>query len=677
MHSFFRRLVSVTQMLGLLLPLGFATTLAPRTAEAAPLQCQMIPPLMGSYLQIHYSQKKMTDELEGRTAEQFIKRLDPLKATLLASDVEQIQKDAKKAFSTMVEGDCASLDKVQKLMVKRAEENLAFVRGYLGDKYELDRTLSIVVDPQKREFPKNQQEREALLRSMVHFQMANYLMTDMKMDEARKQLVHRYELAVKRAREATPIDMRTQFAQAFAQSLDPHSTYLSHDDLQDFQIQMRLSLEGIGATLSSQDGFTVVESIIPGGGADKSGKLRPKDKIIAVKQEGETPVSVIDMELREVVKMIRGPKGTKVTLTVLRQAETNDTFELTIVRDKIDVKDSAASIRYEERKVDDKSLKIGIIDLPSFYGGFGEGRSSYVDVKKLLEEAKKEKVDGIVLDLSRNGGGLLDNAVKISGLFIKEGGVVATRDTRGEIDILKDEDSDVVYTGPLAVLISRVSASASEILAGTLQAYRRAVIVGGDHTFGKGSVQNVINLPNDMGAMKITMGMFFVADGTSTQDKGVAADVRIPSVLSRNDVGEKYLDYSLPTQSIAPFLSAAANGKKNDRWLPVEVSEIKELNAASTARVAKDAEFIKMQEDIARERANEGVIKIAELLDKNGKKKAQDEAEAQAEENAETGTPGNGREMKNLFAPMVKESVNVITDLIALRANGGTLASKN
>ncbi|MBE0556148.1 MAG: PDZ domain-containing protein, partial [Proteobacteria bacterium] len=374
----------------------------------------------------------------------------------------------------------------------------------------------------------------------------------------------------------------TSIAQAFAQALDPHTSYLSSENLEDLRIHMQLSLEGIGAALSSDNGFTVIEELVPGGGAERSGLLKPKDKIIAVAQEGERPVDVSDMDLRSIIKMIRGKKGTQVTLTILRQAERTERFEATITRDKIDMKEQEAKIAYETGTVNGRRYRFGVIDLPSFYGDEKGNKSCYEDVKGLLAEAKQRHVDGIVLDLSRNGGGLLGEAVRLAGLFLGKGGIAATKNGNGQVTILANgsaavtegdrrnviafpaEDPRALYTGPLVVLTSRLSASASEIVAGALKDYGRAVIVGSDRTFGKGSVQELTPLPRDLGGMKVTTGLYFLPGGTSTQMMGVEADVRLPVWFMLEDIGETALDYPLPVQAITPFLGVP--GKAAPLW---------------------------------------------------------------------------------------------------------------
>ncbi|MBI4860330.1 MAG: PDZ domain-containing protein [Candidatus Riflebacteria bacterium] len=468
-------------------------------------------------------------------------------------------------------------------------------RELLGAKsFKLDESAELVLETDKRARPRTQQERSALLHKLIHFQIANLLLTGVNLEEAKKELIHRYELTTRRVSElARKGELPTLFAKSFATGLDPHTAFLSMDDLEDFQIGMRLSLEGIGAALSSRDGFTVIEELIPGGSADRLHLLKPKDKIIAVAQQGQKPMSVVDADLREVVRMIRGKKGTSVTLTILRHGSTTQTFDVTCVRDEIDIKDAAATITYETRVRGGKSYKVGVVGLASFYGGGGtEGRSSSGDVKNLLLEARSRGVQGIVLDLSRNGGGLLEEAVKVAGLFLRKGAIVATRSSSGRLRVQEDEDPSVSWSGPLLVITTRLSASASEILAGALKDYHRAIIAGGDHSFGKGTVQILSPLPEKVGAMKITAGMYFLPGGQSTQRSGVKADILVPSAFDDDEVGELKSDRSLPPGSIGPFLSDTVNDPEPaGHWTPVDDRTILVLAAKSRERVSKDSDL--------------------------------------------------------------------------------------
>jgi carboxyl-terminal processing protease len=644
--------------------LAVALVFAGSVSQAASISCAALPDLFRAYLSSHYSAPTLSDDIKTRTADYYIKVIDPSKTIFLESDADSLRKNLVGIFTTMKTGNCAALDEVRNVTLKRLEESEKFARSLLGPNYKLDESVEIATDPKKRGYAKTADERNTLLAKYLHFQIANYLMSDMKLEEAKTQLVHRYELAVKRVREKKSDDLLDELSSAFANALDPHSDFFSKDRLEEFRIEMSLSLEGIGASLSSQDGYTTVEEIIPGGAADRSKMLRTKDKIIAVAQDGKQAISTIDMDLKDVVKMIRGPKGTKVTLTILRQG--TERVETTIVRDKIDMKEQEAKLHFETRKLaNGKAFKTAVIDLPSFYGEGERGqRSCYEDVKKLVIQSRKAKADGIVLNLSRNGGGLLDDAVKMAGLFIGSGGIVATQSTNRRLEILADEDESVVWNGPLVVLISRVSASASEIVAGAMKDYQRAVIVGGDHTFGKGTVQAVVPLPRNLGAIKVTTGMFFVPGGKSTQHEGVPSDVPLPSVFNDDDIGEKSLDYSLIPKTISPFVSDKANSAApGEHWDAVKSAEVALLAKNSKDRVAKNPKFAEIQKEIEDSKKNKGIIKLAEVL----KKSRQDKNKKKAEEKKSA-----AQRVKDMEKPYVDEAIAVLGDLIELRQGAGS-----
>lgn len=657
----------ITALLSILISLW--ALLVPRLGYGEALRCELLPQIFSLYLRNHYSHKNLSDELKRRTVDEFVKNMDPSKTSLLKSDVDKLKTDVLTTFSTMKTGNCEKLGAATELLQKRAEENQQFVKSFLNEQYALDKTTVWASDPKKRDYPKTQEEKQELLKKLVHFQISGYLLTDESLPEAKKGLVHRYELVTKRLKNRKPQEDLEFFLEAFAEALDPHSSFLSRDSLEEFQISMELSLEGIGASLRSQDGFTVIESLIKGGAADKSKLLKSKDKIIAVAQGAAKPVSVIDMELRDVVKLIRGKKGTPVRLTVIRQKEKSETIEVEILRDKIDIQEQAAKITYQDRTLGKDKFKVGILELPSFYGAGKKGaRSSSEDVKKLLVQAKKNGVDAIVLDLSSNGGGLLNEAVNISGLFLYQGGIAATKNSAAQIEVLKDEDSGIVYAGPLVVLVSRLSASASEILAGSLKDYKRGLITGADHTFGKGSVQAVVNLPLGLGGMKVTTGLFFIPGGKSTQLVGVGSDVVLPSVLSSEDIGEEHLDYALPAQSIDEFVHAAANSKDAAKpsWTPIDSSITSKLSDLSATRVAKEPKFAEIKKRIEESKKNAGVIKLSDSWSKADEKKTK---KAKKVAGKKKRTPLEEDDENDDPKPIVDEAVNVAVDLVqAIRA---------
>ncbi|MGH7336600.1 MAG: carboxy terminal-processing peptidase, partial [Myxococcota bacterium] len=408
---------------------------------------------------------------------------------------------------------------------------------------------------------------------------------------------------------------------------------------------------------------------------------------IAVAEEGGEAVNIVDMPLREAVSLIRGKKGTKVHLTVLRQGDETQRFPLAIVRDKIDLAEQAASLRFETRERHGKPFKLAIIDLPSFYGDSDPGqRQCTDDVEKLLEQVKEAKADGLLLDLSRNGGGLLEHAVKISGFFIRKGEVVGVENARRQMSVLADRDERILYTGPMVVHVSRVSASASEILAGALKDYHRAVITGDDHTFGKGTVQTVTPLAPGLGALKITTARFFRPGGQSTQNDGVSADVVIPSLLATDDLGEKNQPFALAGESRAPLYSSIANAMgATDFDSQVSGAKLAELVRSSSARVAKSKEFEEVRTKLAEAREHQGVVRLADIIKEREVSKAGEAKPGEAKageaksgngkgegEKSDTAKNADGKEKAEPeeHDPQVEEAVEVLADLVALNQRG-------
>lgn len=654
---------SVISRITLLIYLGVTATmtftLTSISSLADGIECQVFPELAKVYLRSHYAHRELNEKLRERTVEQFIKMIDSSKTVLLESEVKKWNKELVKLFDEAPKGNCSRFKEVYDVLVQRAKSNEQFIKKFMGPAYKLDESVEYIMDPEKRSYASNNASLEKTLQVLAHFQMSNYLAADSTLDESKKQLIHRYELITKRTEERDPSRLLELFISAFSLALDPHSSYLSYDELEDFQIQMQLSLEGIGASLSSDDGYTVVEEIIPGGSADRAGVLKPKDKIIAVSQEGQKSTSVIDMDLRDVVKLIRGKKGSKVTLTLLRKAPNPERLEVTIVRDKIDIKDQAAQFYIEKKKLGKKEIKVGVIELPSFYGGGkSDSRNAYRDVKELVRKANKEKVNALVLNLSRNGGGLLEDAVRISGLFLREGGIVATQSTNGKVDVLSDEDSTTAYRGPLIILTSRLSASASEIFAGALKDYGRALIVGSDHTFGKGSVQLLVPLPQKYGAMKVTTGMYFLPGGDSTQNQGVRADINLPSAYDLPEIGEADLPYALPHQKIKSFLSMEDANSKNpkERWSQIDQSKVQQLSELSKIRVKKDSKFLEIRKNLDEAEKSKGVVKLSEFRKKSETDKSKEKKEKNAPRKSSL------ERLREADAPYVAEVLNIISD---------------
>ncbi|MAE97319.1 MAG: tail-specific protease [Deltaproteobacteria bacterium] len=649
--------------------LVFVFTVVPMGARAA-LTCSDIPDLTTFFFQKHITAHQLDDSIRRRSVETYVKRLDPQRILFLEDERAKLEEELLGLFLETRSSDCSRLRRLHQDVVGRNREVEGFVRGFVArDDYDLDTGAELQLDPDDRGSPATKDERDALLRTLIHFQVSNYLEADEDLEDAKRRLVHRYELLTKRVEELSREDLYSAFLDAFASALDPHSSYLSPHVWEDFQIQMQLSLEGIGVALSERDGYAVVEQIIPGGATDRIKALEPGDRIIAVAEEGKDSVDIIDMALRDVVRLIRGRKGTRVQLTVLRQGDRAERFNVAIERDKIDLEEQAAKLRVETVEVEGRTLRLGVLDLPSFYGGDRDPakRLGSRDVRRLLAEVRREELDGLLLDLSRNGGGLLEDAVTISGFFIREGGVVAVRDGSQRSRVLPDPDDGVLYDGPLVILTSRISASASEILAGALKDYGRAVVVGDDHTFGKGTVQSLFPLRPGLGALKVTTGLFFRPGGHSTQHSGVAADVALPSLFATDEFGESAQAHSLRAPSIDPFVGPRANASGENAWTPITGELVAELAQRSERRQSGNEFFGEVREELAKRAEDDGVVHLAELIAQRESSQAGETGEpGLAAGTASAAVPEKAKKDSDELSPQAKEALNVLMDLVLL-----------
>lgn len=626
------------------------------------LDCNWVDPIQTGFLQNHLITKAKDKELQGRVVDQYIKRQDGAKIYLLESDIVKIKAVVKNLFEDIAKTDCNFLSEVQAMLTKRVDERTEYVKKLLGKDFKFNKETEFVYDPEHKEFPATSEDANEFIKKYVQFQVANYVATDIKLDEAKKRVIKNYERNLKRIKETKFETLVSNYLNSFALSLDPHSSFFSKEYYDDFTIDMSLSLEGIGATLSQEDGFTMVEALVAGGAAWKSKLVEPQDKIVAVSKKDGKMENVIDMDLKDVVKMIRGPKGTKVKLTILRKSDgANKKLNIELIREKVNLEDNAVSIHYEDKEVNGMKKKLGIINFPSFYADSKRGgRSSAADMKRIVAEAKLKNVDGLVIDLSNNGGGSLEDAVKIGGLFIKTGNIVKQSSRReGNENALADIDEKVDWGGPLVILTSRISASASEIVSGALKDYNRAVIVGSEHTYGKGSIQTVIAVPGELGALKVTIGMFFTPGGFSTQHRGVESDITIPSPYNVDDIGEKSMDYSLPPKKIESFLSKEAFVDKGDgTWQAIKPEWISKIKTRSSQRVAKNEEFKKIADELEKTKKLGKTIKVSEVLKDKGEKDKKVKKARYAEKNE--------KDKEYLKRADIQEASDVLMDLISL-----------
>lgn len=597
------------------------------STNAWALTCSEVRQLTMLYFKMHFSFDKFTDEISRRTLDNFVKAWDPGKLYFYQADVDEFNKKYSGKLDDMIgrDLDCSAIDEVMNRYTQRFQERTKFVQKAIADKQDFTIEEYLNVDRKNMTYPKTVEEVNERWRKHIKFQLLTLKTSvDNNLDKAREKIKKRYELQVKRQNDLTKDRVYGVFLNAFSTALDPHSSYMPVEELEDFRIRTRLSLEGIGASLRSEDGFTMVASLVKGGAAEKSGLLKINDKIIAVAQDNGEPIDVIDMDLQDVVKKIRGTRGTTVKLTVMRDATGGAAKVIVpIVREKIQLVDQQASSHVIEVDVSEdgkpKHMKVGLITLPSFYIDF-EGRqkrlknyrSSSNDTREQLKVLHDKGVDAVILDLRSNGGGGLDESISTAGLFFGAGPVVQVKASNSETETYYDPDEGTAYDGPLLVMINRHSASASEIFAGAIQDYERGLIVGDTHTFGKGTVQNLNDLAPKLGAVKVTVNQFYRASGASTQLKGVASDIVLPSIVDELEVGEKFYDYALPFEAIK-----AAKYTKFNQIKPF----VPELKKRSDARMAKDTDFTKIRDEIAKYRKNKEDRNRVSLKEKKEEKK--------------------------------------------------------
>ncbi|MCU0821884.1 MAG: carboxy terminal-processing peptidase, partial [Spirochaetes bacterium] len=500
----------------------------------------------------------------------------------------------------------------------------------------------------------------------IKLQLLNQFTAEKNIDKAKNKVTKRYDLLKKRMNEVDQGKLREVFLNSFTSSLDPHSNYLTQEEHEDFMISTNLKLEGIGVLLRSEDGYIMVESIVPGGAADKLPaelKLKPNDKIISVSQGDGEPVDVTDMALRDVVNLIRGDKGTVVRLTILREvADKNENPRriVPIIREEIKLQDRAAKSQVFPVQKDRKSkMKIGYLKLPSFYLDFDavqandpNARSSSIDVINQLAKLKKEAVDGLIIDLRGNPGGALKEAVNIVGMFIDEGPVVQVLDENGGVQVMEDPSPGLHYDGPIVILINKFSASASEIFAGAIKDYSRGLIIGSNSTFGKGTVQTYNVLPGKMGAMKITTAIFYQPAGTSNQVNGIEPDVTIPDISSVWDMGENKLRFPLQWEKI-----------KSSKFVPykkyLNAGIVTNIKNSSSSRIRENKKFQDLVKKIAefKERRNKNEVSLKEEAKNEQSTKADIEKQSKQEEE-------NLIDLENdLF---LQESFNITADYIKM-----------
>ncbi len=570
----------------------------------------------------HLSAQAFADLNSQRGMKQFLKGLDPMKLYFLQADVDEFMQKENSLDDMVRQGDVSFAYDVFKRFLTRVDERLGTAEQLLKTEFDFNSDESIVTDADELGYAKDEAEARERWRKQIKYSLLLLEEDGKTLPEAVGQLTRRYQRSAKRWHQFSDDQLLELFLTSMTSSYDPHTTYMSPSTLDNFEISMRLNLEGIGAGLLEKDGETVISKIIPGGAADKQGELKEDDHIVSVGQgdEGEM-VDVIETPVDEVVKLIRGASGTIVRLGI-KKGGVGETKIVKIVRAKVELEDSAArgEVVPAGTKEDGSPYQVGYINLPSFYMDM-EGarnnrpnfRSSTRDVARLLADFRSKNVDVVVLDLSANGGGSLTEAINLTGLFIDRGPVVQVKDSEGKVEAYNDEDRGVAWDGPLVVVTTKFSASASEILAGAIKDYRRGLIVGDPATHGKGTVQTLLDLDReifggigeDLGALKVTLQQFYLPDGLSTQRDGVAADVILPSISAHLDIGEGDLEFALPTDKVP-----AADHQMYQMVTPEVLGYVQ---TRSADRVKSDPEFLKLLQriDVYRQQKEEKSIPLS------------------------------------------------------------------
>lgn len=655
---------------------GLVAQGGPKTDDAttAKLVSQMVE-------KFHISQHRLNDEISKKTFEKLLSDLDPMKLYFLQSDIDGLKDYQTKLDELTLEGNTEFAHVVFDLYLKRLDERIAYAQQLIDSDFDFTKDEAIVTDAKELPWAKSLDEINDRWRKRIKYDVLSLKLDSdndetaegpkappgapavpretekaNSIEEIRDRLHKRYKNIALTARQTEPTEQLEIYLSALTHSFDPHSSYMSPNTLEDFQISMELRLEGIGAELRSEDGYVTVNRIVEGGAAHKDGRLKASDKIIGVRQENESQFTdVVEMKLTKVVQLIRGKAGTKVILQV--KTAGGDTKEYELTRQQVELNDSAVrgEILDTGKRIGDRSYRIGVINIPSFYRDFQGAqndtknfRSTSKDVLAVLKDFKEQGgVDGIVIDLRTNGGGALVEAIEVTGLFIDQGPIVQVKEQDGSVRSQDDVDPNIAYTGPLVVLCNRLSASASEIFAAAIKDYKRGIVVGDTTTHGKGTVQSVMPVPprllsfltNDesRGALKLTISKFYRVNGDSTQREGVKSDVVLPSLIDHFDLGEGFLDNALPFDRVKaaefdPVTGLVADGVLSD------------LRQKSAQRVAQDEEFQKLNKQIVKflERKQDKTISLNEETRRAEQEEVKEQSEVE-EKIAEEEAGGNDK----------------------------------
>jgi carboxyl-terminal processing protease len=629
----------------------------------------------------HYRKIMLNDSLSSVILDQYIQGLDNNKSYFTADDIKRFEKYRYQIDDLIKSEDVGLAYEIYNVFKKRFDERMHYVISTLvSENYDYSKDEFYETDRDKEPWPKNQAELNEVWRKIIKSQALNLKLSGKKTEDIGSVLKERYERLVKSyTRDINAEDIFSMYMNSMTEAFDPHTNYFSPAAADRFKQSISLSLEGIGAKLQTDNDYTKVIEIIPGGPAEKSNLVHVNDRIVAVAQgdSGEM-VDVIGWRIDDVVKLIKGPKGTKVRLKILPAATgvTGIAKEISLVRDKIKLEDQEAKKNLITYQKNGKNLKLGVITLGNFYmdyEAYQKGDPNYNsttrDVQRLIKEFQVDGVDGLVLDLRNNGGGSLAEAIDLTGLFIKNGPVVQVKNSANRVEVGTDDDPGVIYNGPLVVLTNRFSASASEIFAGAIQDYHRGVVVG-ESTYGKGTVQTVIDLDkfindpnNEVGQLKLTFQKFYRVTGSSTQHKGVTPDVKLPTALDPEQFGESSSPSALPWDEI--------RGTLYQKTPVVNDLVIAGLNKSYNERLKSDAVLNRFVTETEEARKNMRDTKIS--LNEAVRKKEMEEAEKKTAANKLLNTKignkeaGQVHDLSTLDDEYLREGLFVLSDLIVTK----------
>jgi len=620
----------------------------------------------------HYSTVAVDDELSDQIFERFLDSLDPQKSIFLASDIKEFDEYRLKLDNALKDANLDPVFDVFKRFRSRMEERVVFAKDLLTKEFDFTIDESYTFDREDASWPESKMAADELWRKRVKNDVLNLRLADQPNDELVSTLSERYERMERRIMQLSANDVFQIFINAYTLSVEPHTSYFSPRSSEDFAISMSLSLEGIGAALRTEGEYTVVQRVITGGPAALSEQVTAEDRIIGVGQgEDEEFVDVVSWPLGDVVDLIRGPKGSTMRLKILaaEAAEGAPPKLVTLVRDEIKLEEQAAKSALVEPNTMGSKQRFGVIELPTFYldgaakaQGKKDYRSTTRDVKNLINELADTEggIDGIIVDLRGNGGGSLSEAIELTGLFIETGPVVQIRNSDGEVRSNKDEDPEIAYSGPLAVLVDRNSASASEIFAAAIQDYGRGIIIG-EPTFGKGTVQTVAPLDRagELGQLKITMAQFFRINGDGTQFRGVVPDILFPTAMDSDAQGERGLDNALPWYEVAAV--------SYDAW-SMEKQDYSTLQSLHEARYKASDSFSLLIEELESQRTFRAQQSVS-LLESVRKKEFSENREGR-EERVELfrkafGSSNTDDDEEGPADILLEEAANVLSDKIS------------